>query len=256
MPRLLRMPSAIFAPTSCRWASGTLRGTVRWNRCIADMASGVGSIVQPTNALLRRPGGKAQGHDQIVQLQRRAPARDAADPARGIGKKSFGGPGDHDVAHVRVKEDVLQALQPGQILHGVVGLLAVGDAPTNRRFQSHQRNLADRAAGHQIGGQLHAGGAKPFFSERAPRSSKVLTVSTPSASTATPKVGNCTVVAWPNAGEAKRLAIAAPTLSCRNCRQRMGPRVRLLRHALQQRPHWRLNLAVGGLGATIHQPAV
>ena len=87
----------------------------------------------------------AQGDDQVVEVEHGAARVDGQHAARRRFGPGFGRAGDDDVARLRIAEDVLDAGEAGQMLHGIVDRLAVGDAFLDDALESRERNFAKLA---------------------------------------------------------------------------------------------------------------
>ena len=94
----------------------------------------------------------AQRHDQIIQQHARPAAGSAHGIAAGVDLPSLGEAGHDNVVLFGIHEHVADALQTGQIAHGVVHRLA-GFLPRRQfGFQPAQRNLAQFGRTLQIAG--------------------------------------------------------------------------------------------------------
>ena len=115
-----------------------------------------------------------QRDDEVLQLERRPPAVDATDAARGVGRPGFGRTGQHDVFRFGVVEHVAHAGQTGQKLHLIAGRLIFVEPFFHGRFQPVERNLAKFAGFGQFGVEVGLGFGDALFDQSAARIGKVL----------------------------------------------------------------------------------
>src|SRR4051794_20628540 len=86
-----------------------------------------------------------QGDHQVVEVKHRSARVDAEYAARWCFGPSFGRTGEDDVARLWVAEDVLNAVEASQVLHGIINRLAVGQALLDDPLEASERNFAKLA---------------------------------------------------------------------------------------------------------------